>query len=311
MKTVDLCPACGGTSFREFSFTVEAERNGDMHYGKTRCRDCDLVFTNPVAEADELERFYRTQYYEEHERVYNAYDPRLEQLIRDRARDEAKGLKGSVLPYVKGGLFFEIGAGYGALLEGARQLGFSVAGVEPSAQAASFARTALGLDGVKCGVFRPREWPADSFEVVYSFQVIEHVSDLHEFVGGICRMLKPGGLTVIGTENHHNAWVAVRRVRSWLKGRRVPEFQTGNHHTFYFSDRSLCRLVERHGLVVERCLVYTPTLAEKLPGYRFRRWYSRLAFYGLHYADVWTGRGGRVVAWCRKPPSPAPGPTRC
>jgi hypothetical protein len=88
-------------------------------------------------------------------------------------------------------------------------------------------------------------------------------------------MLKPGGLTIIGTENHHNAWFSVRRARSWLKGRALPEFQTASHHTFYFSDKSLRRLVERHGSHVEKCLVYTPSLALKRPQYHFRHWYSR------------------------------------
>ena len=96
-------------------------------------------------------------------------------------------------------------------------------------------------------------------------------------------------------------WAAtLRQVRSWLKGRRLPEFQTASHHTFYFSDRSLRALLERHGFQIVRCLVYTGSLAQKRPGYHFRSWYSKLAFYALHYADVWTGRGGRVLVWCRK-----------
>ena len=306
MKAVDRCPACDGRHFQPFSLTVESERNGAMHFAQTRCRDCDLVFANPVAEPDELERFYRGEYYEDHERVYNADNPDLERIIRDRALGEAEGLRGSVLPYVPDGRFFEIGAGHGALLAGARQLGFSVAGIEPSVHAASFARDVLGLTEVRCGVFNAADWPAAACDVIYSFQVIEHVPNLHEFVGGIARMLKPGGLTIIGTENHHNAWVPVRRARSWLKGRRLPEFQTASHHTFYFSAKSLRRLVERHGLRVERCLVYTPSLALKRPHYLFRHWYSRLAFYLLHYADEWTGRGGRLLVWCRKPPEQVP-----
>ena len=91
------------------------------------------------------------------------------------------------------------------------------------------------------------------------------------------------------------------RARSWLRGRRLPEFQTASHHTFYFSDRSLRRLLEMHGLQIVRCLVYTAPLSEKLPHYRFRSWYSKLAFYALHYADVWTGRGNRLLVWCRAP----------
>lgn len=301
MKTVSVCPGCGSRSLRRFSFTVESERNGDMHYAQSRCRACDLVFANPVAERDELERFYRTEYYEEHERVYNANRSDLGDVIRTRAREEAEGLRATVLPYVERGAFFEIGAGYGALLAGARQLGFTVAGIEPSERAASFGRDVLGLDRLRHGMFNPADWPPESFDVVYSFQVIEHVPDLHEFVGGIARLLRPGGLAVIGTENHHNAWLQVRRVRSWLKGRRLPEFQTANHHTFYFSDKSLRLLVERHGLIVARSHVYTPSIAEKAPHYRFRHPLAKAAFYALHYADAWTGRGGRLLVWCRRP----------
>ena len=234
-------------------------------------------------------------------RASERFDDLLEEIVRERGRAEADGLRVSVLPYVSGGMFFEIGAGFGGLLDGARRLGFAVAGIEPSEQAARFGRDVMGLEGLHHGVFDPCEWPADFCDVIYSFQVIEHVSDLHEFAGGIRKMLKPGGLAVVGTENHHNAWVMVRRVRSWLKGRRVPEFQTASHHTFYFSDRSLCRLLERHGLQIIRSLVYTAPLAEKRPQYHFRSWYSKLAFYALHYADVWTGRGNRLLVWCRVP----------
>jgi 2-polyprenyl-3-methyl-5-hydroxy-6-metoxy-1,4-benzoquinol methylase len=302
MKAVVECPGCGGTSFRPFSFTIEAERGHDMHFAQTRCLDCDLVFSDPVADRDELERFYQSTYYEHLEPEYNPARPDLEEIVRARARGEAEGLRGSVLPYVTSGTFFEIGAGFGPLLDGARQLGFEVAGIEPSDQAARFGREVMGLDGLRHGLFDPSEWPASFCDVIYSYMVIEHVSDLHEFAGGMYKMLKPGGLAIVGTENHHNVWVMVRRVRSWLKGRRLPEFQTASHHTFYFSDKSLCRLLERHGLQIVRCLVYTHSLAEKRPRYHFRTWYSKLAFYAMHYADVWTGRGGRLLVWCRKPP---------
>jgi SAM-dependent methyltransferase len=301
MNAVVECPGCGGGSFRPFSFTVDAERGRDMHFAQTRCLDCDLVFSNPVAERDELARFYETTYYEEHEPEYDISNPNLVEVVRARGRSEAVGLRASVLPYKTGGMFFEIGTGFGGMLEGARLLGFRVAGVEPSADAARFAREAMGFEDLRQGIFVPIEWPEAFCDVIYSYMVIEHVSDLHEFAGGHHRLLKPGGVAVIGTENHHNVWVNTRRVRSWLKGRRLPEFQTASHHTFYFSGKSLCRLLERHGLRILRCLVYTPSLKDKLKTARFRSWRSKLVFYALHYADVWTGRGGRVLVWCEKP----------
>ena len=300
MRALDSCPGCGGARLRPFALTPEAERTNDIHHAQTRCRGCDLVFSNPVAEPDELERYYRSAYYEECGPHYACDQPGIAEVIAGWERDEAAGLRQSVLPYVPGGRFFEIGAGYGRLLAGARALGFSVAGVEPSEQAARFARDVVGLEHVRQTMFDPGDWPAGSFDVVYTFQVIEHVSDLHGFIEGIRHVLRPGGLLVVGTENHHNVWVQVRRVRSWLKGRRLPEFQTANHHTFYFSGRSLAALLARHGFAVLRNLVYTHTLAEKLPKYRFRSWRSKLAFYGMHYADDWTGRGGRVLVWGRR-----------
>ena len=302
MKQLTACPSCGSRSLRAFAFTVPEERHGDMHVAQTRCRDCDLVFSNPVAEADDLARYYNSAYYEEATSEYNPDTPNLEASVRARVGPEAEWLRRAVLPYVDGGgTFLEIGPGYGGLLAGARELGFTVSGVEPSERVARFAHDVMKLDGVRHAMFNPLDWPEASFDVIYSYMVIEHVSDLHAFTAGLYRLLKPGGITIVGTENHHNVWVMVRRVRSWLKGRRLPEFQTANHHTFYFSDRSLRALFARHGLQVFKCQVFSPSLAEKLPRYAFRSWYSKLAFYAMHYADAWTGRGGRVLVWCRKP----------
>jgi SAM-dependent methyltransferase len=301
VKTLRACPGCGGRSLAPFSFTVEAERNGDMHYAQTRCRDCDLVFSNPVAEAADLARYYDAAYYEAATNEYNPDSPGLEARVRRQVAAEADWLRRSVVPYVETGAFLEIGPGYGGLLAGAREIGFTVAGVEPSERVARFAREVMGLDGVRHAMFDAADWPPASFDVIYSYMVIEHVFDLQKFMRDIAILLKPGGLAVIGTENHHNVWVNVRRVRSWLNGRRLPEFQTSNHHTFYFSDKSLRHVAEQAGLSVVRSEVFTPPLADKLARSRFRNVLSKAAFYALHYADAWTGRGGRVLVWCRKP----------
>ena len=300
MRPLTACPGCGATSIRAFSSTPIHERNGDIHYAQSHCRRCDLVFSNPVAEPEDLERYYRSSYYQECGPLYAREDPGLDDMIAAWERDEAAGLQESVLPYVSGGRFLEIGAGYGRLLLGARRVGFDVAGVEPSEHASRFARDVVGLEEVRHGMFDPEAWPVGSFDVVYAFHVIEHVVDLHAFLDGIQRLLRPGGLVVLSTESHHNAWVQVRRARSWMKGAWLPEFQTSNHHTYYFSDRSLGSLLERHRLRVLKSRVYTHALAEKLPHYRFRSWRSKLAFYAMHYADDWTGRGNRLLVWARK-----------
>lgn len=300
MQTLTACPACGSQSLLSYACTVPAQRANTMHFAQSRCRNCDVVFSNPVVEQFELERFYGDQYYEHKEHRYNANSPDLEKLVLQRAGQEVEGLKSIVVPYVSSGRFFEIGAGHGSLLYAARRLGFEVAGVEPSASAVKFGQECLGLSELRKGVFKPSDWRAESFDVVYAYHVIEHVLDLQTFVAGIHRVLKPGGIAVIGTENHHNTWVQYRTIRSWLKGRLLPEFQTADHHTFYFCNHSLGRLLQQHGLEIKKCLVYTHSLEEKLRNAHFRSILTKGFFYLLHYGDAWTGRGNRLLLWCSK-----------
>jgi len=56
------CPLCESRSLKAFSFTVEGERNRAMHFAQSRCRSCDLVFSNPMADDVERERYYRASY---------------------------------------------------------------------------------------------------------------------------------------------------------------------------------------------------------------------------------------------------------
>ena len=303
MKRLTVCPSCGGRSFRPYSFTPEGERTKSLHYSQSHCTQCDLVFSDPVAEPAELEAFYNSVYYEEIENVYHARRPDLKTLVQKRVEETARGLSGMVLPYVPSGVFFEIGTGHGAVLEAARRLGFDVAGVEPSQSAAIFGQEVLGLSKLRHGIFCAGDWPEAFCDVVYSHHVIEHVPDLNGFLQGINRILKPGGLVVVGTENHRNSWVPYRKVRSWLKGRWLPEFQTADHHTFYFSDRSLCYALEHAGFEILKVLVYSPSLEDKLAVSRFRSIFSKAFFYWLHYSEVWSGRGNRLLVWCRKPAS--------
>ncbi len=106
--------------------------------------------------------------------------------------------------YVQGKLVLECGSGsgYGSAFlasQGARQ----VVGVDVSAEAIQFARGKYAADNLE---FRPADitrldLPDGAFEVVTSFQVIEHVQDDAAFVRQIRRVLKTPGVALISTPN--------------------------------------------------------------------------------------------------------------
>ncbi|GEM_PF-2092510 len=300
LVTLEACPSCGSARIVRYSFTPEQERRDSVHYAQSHCRDCDIVFSNPVATVEQLRRLYEDSYYEEKEECFKAKGKDLEAQVLQRARQEEAAIRGIVLPYKKRGVFFEIGAGYGPLLKAAERAGFTAKGIEASKSAVEFGRNTLKLEGLEHGMFDARHYPERYCDFIFSFQVIEHILNLREFLKGTYRMLKPGGCMFVGTENHRNWLVPYRRMRCRLKGRPLPEFQTANHHTYYFSDKSLKRLLKANGFEILKTRVYSVPLTV-IRSSRLRRLLSLSIARALYLADVLTFSGNRVLVWCRRP----------
>jgi 2-polyprenyl-3-methyl-5-hydroxy-6-metoxy-1,4-benzoquinol methylase len=78
-----------------------------------------------------------------------------------------------------------------------------VAGVDVSASAVQSARNTYSDSGIAFQVIDGKSLPFDegSFEVVISFQVIEHIVNYTNFIGEIRRVLAPEGVVVFTTPN--------------------------------------------------------------------------------------------------------------
>lgn len=91
--------------------------------------------------------------------------------------------------------------GYGAneLARSCRQ----VVGVDVSPSAIADAKQRYVADGLTFGVIDGTVLPfqAETFDVVTSFQVIEHLADTRAYLAEIARVLKPGGLAMFTTPN--------------------------------------------------------------------------------------------------------------
>ena len=85
--------------------------------------------------------------------------------------------------------------------------------------------------------------PNQTFGVVTSLAVIEHVSDIRGFVGKLRRFAKKGGLLILMTLNECSTVYAVARGPF--------ERLYSRHHRHHFTLRSLRYLVEKTGLTVE------------------------------------------------------------
>jgi 2-polyprenyl-3-methyl-5-hydroxy-6-metoxy-1,4-benzoquinol methylase len=117
-------------------------------------------------------------------------------LIHRKAYEEAASLS-----FGKSVLDLGCNNGYGTVMLG---LGCSrIVGLDVSSRAIEAARLRFGSSGVEFRLFNGQEIPFRdaSFEMVVSFQVIEHIVDTASYITEISRVLRPDGIALFTTPN--------------------------------------------------------------------------------------------------------------
>jgi len=103
--------------------------------------------------------------------------------------------------------------------------------------------------------------PNQTFGVVTSLAVIEHVSDIRGFLGKLRRFAKKGGLLILMTLNECSTVYAVARGLRRCGFRGPFERLYSRHHRHHFTLRSLRYLVEKTGLTVEEHFTHNIPMA--------------------------------------------------
>lgn len=98
------------------------------------------------------------------------------------------------------GKLFDIGCGDGRFLHRMQSRGWSVAGVDPDADAVETARSRYGLSAHQ-GELPELKLDRDTFDAVTMNHVLEHVSEPVGLLKETHRILKPGGRLVVVTPN--------------------------------------------------------------------------------------------------------------
>lgn len=105
-----------------------------------------------------------------------------------------------------GGLrLLDIGCGGGLLSEAMARLGAEVHGVDMVEKNIRIAQRHAEANGLAvrytCGTAEDLAARGETYDAVLNLEVVEHVADLPLFMSACSRLVRPGGLTVIGTIN--------------------------------------------------------------------------------------------------------------
>jgi SAM-dependent methyltransferase len=170
---MSVCLACGGC--------LRAWRPGSGV-----CTNCGSSCREQIPDRPQRESHYAG--------YYNAL-PELSPLTAARLGEWARLL----LPYKKTGRILEVGCGAGHFLSSATAAGFEAWGTEISTSGLARLKErgchVLGGPLVELGL------PADHFDSVVLFEVLEHVEDPGSYLAESRRVLRKGGLLLLTTPN--------------------------------------------------------------------------------------------------------------
>jgi 2-polyprenyl-3-methyl-5-hydroxy-6-metoxy-1,4-benzoquinol methylase len=183
-----------------------------------------MVFTGTEPTIEELQRYYAD--YPVHDNVSPVTIKRYDELLD---RFEA---------YRTNNRIIDVGCGAGIFLERAALRGWEVHGTEYGERALKACRS-RGIAIIE-GPLEPANYGPDHFDVVCSFEVMEHVPHPRSDLERMARILRPGGLLYVTTPNY--TCVGHALAGSGWSVVNYPE------HLNYFTPRTLRRMAKAFGL---------------------------------------------------------------
>lgn len=156
------------------------------------------------------------------------------------SRRRVRAMLGLLRRPAAGTRLLDVGCSSGAFLAAAAAEGLTVAGVEPSPEAAESARRA-GFD-VFTGLLEDAGHPDGSFDLVTLVEVLEHLADPGALLRECRRILRPGGIVLVTTPNAAS-WTARALGGDW----EVFSLTGMGGHVSFFNPGSLALLAARCG----------------------------------------------------------------
>jgi len=228
----DGCPLCYG---REATIFIPFPA-----IPVVRCRSCGFLYSSRVFAEGTLATYYETGFGGLRHRRGQLVNAAVNAMVLERIVDF-----GAVRTLL------DVGTGYGFLLrELSARHELRATGVEVSRQEADHARRVLDLDVRNCSLAESG-LRREAYDLVTTFEVIEHVPYPRRFLTELAEYVKPGGYLVVMTDNFDG-----RMAKSL--GAAFPKW-IPHSHISHFSPATLRKAIEGTGtLEIVRSLSFTP-----------------------------------------------------
>jgi SAM-dependent methyltransferase len=226
------CPICGSLA--------HVTQVGFQAIPVLRCLACGLMYSGATLSARDLDLYYQEEFGGRRHKEGQIVNSRVNlRVLRDLLDLDAVRK------------IMDVGTGYGFLPRELRDTyDVEVVGIEPSRTEAAFAREVSHIEVHSC-LLSEAGLPRDSFDLVTSFEVVEHTRFPVEFIHQLASYVRPGGHLVVMTDNF-DASVVRRMGPEWPKW--IP-----HSHITHFTPATLRKCFsELSGYSVVSEISYTP-----------------------------------------------------
>jgi len=253
-----ICPACGGTGVSRFLSAPDRFHGRRELYHLRSCPFCSCIWLVSPPTPEEMPFHYGRDY-------HNAIAIGGEGSPVKRWESERE----TVLKYKQCGSILDIGCSSGAFLSTMPVGSWKLYGIEMDPSMADRARQTTDAE-VFTGDAINAPFAPESFDIVTSFDVLEHVYDSKVFLAKVWQWLKPGGIYCVRVPNI-DCWEA-RMLGSFWYGLELPR------HLFHFSPRSLSLVMRALGFEEVQVQTSPVSYLEYSAGYFYSAMLERLGF---------------------------------
>jgi SAM-dependent methyltransferase len=193
-----------------------------------------------VPGVEEIGRYYQSEDYISHtETKKGMINAMYLQVRRFTLRSKSKLIER--VTGIKKGSLLDVGAGTGAFVHHMQSAGWKAEGVEPDEQAIQRAASVYGIQLKSSAALF--QLPAENYDVITLWHVLEHVHDLHGYIDQLKRLCLKSGKIFIAVPNY-TSYDAEKYGSSWA-AYDVPR------HLYHFSPAAMGELMKRHACRIE------------------------------------------------------------
>jgi 2-polyprenyl-3-methyl-5-hydroxy-6-metoxy-1,4-benzoquinol methylase len=279
------CLVCGSTS-------ISSLKDYEKHY-LVNCKNCGFVFSQAIPTAEELENHYKG---------YGRNDY-LSPITIKRYHE----LLDKMEPYRKTNRLIDVGCGIGYFLEVAKERGWEVYGTEFTDEAVEICQN-KGIS-MHQGPLDPENYQGISFDIITSFEVIEHINNPIEELTHFYELLRKGGLVYVTTPNFNS--LLRYRLKEKYNVIAYPE------HLSYYTPKTLKKVFRNTGFKTQKIQSTGISLSrlksskgktteapisehstdEHLRNQAENKWYMKAAKNIVNSFLTFTGKGDSLKGW--------------